>query len=387
MSSVKVVLKVGQPKKDGTIPILLRVIAKRRAKYFSTGYSVKESQFRPGQENWVVKHPDSVLINAAIESKRAKLAETLYLADINNQEIDVDDLGNKKPKGTFFSAIKSRMNTLENNNQVASYNRLKAKLNILKTDGMKDVLLVDLNKQWVEKYISNRRSAGCKISTIKKDLTDFSSVLSSLDSYEGKDWFKQAQGKLKAAPVDRAKLTLKEIKAMESATLYGLDDIARDIFLFSFYCHGMRFQNVVMFEKKMIKNGVLRYRMNKGQSIREIQVHAKLQGIIDKYNGKPYLFPVVKELITDNWKKKQLIDSAASLLSPHIKRVAVVCGIEKNVSMHVARHTFSYLSLERGVSMEILKDALGHSDFKTTQMYLKSLSDTQINESVKGLYD
>lgn len=387
MASVKVVLKENQPKKDGTIPILIRVIAGRRSKYFSTGYAVKPSQFREGLENWVVKHNDAVLINAAIETKRAKLAETIYLADIEGKKIDVEDLGNKKPRGTFFTAIKIRMNSLEANNQVASYNRLHAKLNILKKAWGRDVLLSDLSKTWVDKYISHRISEGSKISTIKKDLTDFTTVLSSLDSYQGKDWFKLAQKKLKADPVNREKLTLEEIKLMEDTKLYGLDDLARNMFLFSFYCHGMRFQNVAMFEKSMVKNGVIRYRMNKGKKVREIEVHTKLQKIIDKYNSKPYMFPVVKELIKDNWQKKALVDSACSLVNMHLKRVAVICGIDKNISTHISRHSFSYLSLQRGVSMEVLKDALGHSDFGTTQKYLKSLSDKHINEAVKGLYD
>lgn len=387
MGSVKVVLKQSQPKKDGTIPILIRVITHRRAKYISTGYAVKESQFREGQENWVYKHSDAILINAAIESKRSKYAAQIYTSDINDTKISIDDFGKqKKGRGTFYTAIKMRMNTLEANNQVPMYNRLRAKLNVLKLAWSKDVLLADLSKEWVAKYISHRRAKGIKLSSIKKDLSDFSNVLNNID-YDGKDWFKLAQRTLKADPVNREKLSLEEIKALEGAVLTGLNDVARDMFLFAYYCHGMRFQNVAMFEKSMIKNGVIRYRMNKGKKMREIDVHDRLAGIISKYNAKPYLFPVVKELIKDNWQKKNVIDSANALINAHLKRVAIICGIEKNLSTHIARHSFSYLSLNRGVSMEILKDALGHSNFGTTQVYLKSLSDSKINEAVKGLYD
>lgn len=383
MASIKVVLKENQPKKDGTVPVLIRVIAGRKAKYFSTGYSVRENQFRSGSENWIVRHPDCILMNRAIETKRSKYAEAVFLADIEGRKLDVENLG-KKNRGTFFTAIKMRMNNLEANNQVASYNRLRAKLNILKVAWGKDVLLCDLNKLWIDKYI-NFRIKNCKISTIKKDLTDFSGVLNSIE-FEGKDWFKLAQKKLKADPVNREKLTLEEIKSIEQVKLYGLNDVARDMFLFSFYCHGMRFQNVAMFDGK-VSNGLIRYRMNKGKKVREIEVHPKLQNIINKYSGKPYMFGIVKELIKDNWQKKALIDSASSLINLRLKRVAVICGIEKNVHFHIARHSFSYLTLQRGVSMEIIKDALGHSSFSVTQVYLKSLSDEKINEAVKGLYD
>ena len=46
-------------------------------------------------------------------------------------------------------------------------------------------------------------------------------------------------------------------------------------------------------------------------------------------------------------------------------------GIEKQVSFHVARHTFATLALSLGVSMEVLSKLLGHQDLKTTQIYGK----------------
>lgn len=387
MASIKIVLKMNQPRKDGTIPILIRVTAGRRSKYFSTGYSVKENQFRDGSENWVVKHPDAILINAAIEAKRSKLAEKVYLADIEGTDIDVDEIGSKKSKGTFFTAIKIKMNSFESRNQVASYNRLHAKLKIIQNAWGKDVHLSDIGPKWVNKYVSYRMQEGCKISTIKKDLSDFSGVLNSIETYNGKDWFNLAQKTLKAEPPVKEKLTLQEIKELEKANLSGLNDIARDMFLFSFYCQGMRFQNVATFQKSMIKNGMIRYRMNKGKKVREIEIHPKLKNIIDKYHGSPYMFPVVKKEITDNWNRKYLIDSANALINANLKRVAIIAGVEKNLSMHIARHSFAFLTKERGVNTEIIKDALGHSTSKMTEVYLQSLSDSKINEAVKGLYD
>lgn len=387
MASIKIVLKSNQPRKDGTIPVLIRVTAGRRSKYFSTGYSVKETQFREGSENWVIKHPDAILINAAIEAKRSKIAEKVYLADIEGTSIDIDEIGSKKSKGTFFTAIKIKMNSFESRNQVASYNRLHAKLKIIGNAWGKDVHLSDIGPKWVNKYVSYRIQEGCKVSTIKKDLSDFSGVLNSIESYNGKDWFNLAQKTLKAEPPVKEKLTLQEIKELEKAPLSGLNDIARDMFLFAFYCQGMRFQNVATFQKSMIKNGMIRYRMNKGKKVREIEIHPKLKNIIDKYHGSPYMFPVVKKEITDNWNRKYLIDSANALINANLKRVAIIAGVEKSISMHIARHSFAFLTKERGVNTEIIKDALGHSTSKMTEVYLQSLSDKDINEAVKGLYD
>lgn len=388
MASVKVVLKANQPKKDGTIPILIRVTIDRKVKYYSTGQSVKAEHFREGTENWVYRHPDSVLINSVIEKKRSELAAAILKAEIDGAYIDINTLsGKKRSEGTMFAAVRHRLNIAEERNQVAMYQRLHAKLELLKKAWGRDVPLADLSKTWVEKYVTFRLAAGMKKITIKKDLSDLSNCLNALERFEGVDWFKKVRKTIVADPVSKEKLSLSDIKELERVGLNGLNDVARDMWLFAYYTHGMRFENVATFKKSSIKGNVIKYRMNKGKKFREIFIHDKLKKIIDKYCNKPFMFPVVKKEIPDIWRKKDIIGSANALINAHLKRVAIICGIEVNLSHHIARHTFAYLSKKRKVHTEIIQEALGHSDLQTTKIYLASFSDDEINDAVKGLYD
>lgn len=54
----------------------------------------------------------------------------------------------------------------------------------------------------------------------------------------------------------------------------------------------------------------------------------------------------------------------------YLKEIATAVGIKKNVSYHMSRHTFSTNYLNRGGSVEVLKELLGHSDIKTTMAYV-----------------
>jgi site-specific recombinase XerD len=54
-----------------------------------------------------------------------------------------------------------------------------------------------------------------------------------------------------------------------------------------------------------------------------------------------------------------------------LKKIAKQCGISKNVSSHLARHTFATLALTKGVALESVSKMLGHSDIKTTQIYAR----------------
>lgn len=53
-----------------------------------------------------------------------------------------------------------------------------------------------------------------------------------------------------------------------------------------------------------------------------------------------------------------------------LKEIAEVCNIHKNLSTHVARHTFATQFLERGGKLEVLKELLGHSKIDTTMIYV-----------------
>jgi len=59
-------------------------------------------------------------------------------------------------------------------------------------------------------------------------------------------------------------------------------------------------------------------------------------------------------------------------LNSYLKEIADLCNIEKNLTFHLARHTFATtVTLTNGVPMETVSKLLGHSSIRTTQIYAK----------------
>ena len=68
-----------------------------------------------------------------------------------------------------------------------------------------------------------------------------------------------------------------------------------------------------------------------------------------------------------------------------LKEIAIVCGIDKNVTFHLARHTFATtITLANGVPIESVSKMLGHTDIRTTQIYAKVI-DTKLSNDMELL--
>lgn len=77
----------------------------------------------------------------------------------------------------------------------------------------------------------------------------------------------------------------------------------------------------------------------------------------------------------------------------HLKKMAVQCGIDRNLSFHMARHSFaSQVCLSLGVPIETVSKAMGHRNISTTQRYAKVTNEkvdhdvTALSHNITGKY-
>jgi len=72
-------------------------------------------------------------------------------------------------------------------------------------------------------------------------------------------------------------------------------------------------------------------------------------------------------------------------MNAYLKQIGSVCKINKNLSFHMARHTFATtLTLNNGVPMESVSKMLGHTAMRTTQIYAKVL-EYKLSEDMENL--
>ena len=153
----------------------------------------------------------------------------------------------------------------------------------------------------------------------------------------------------------------------------------RDVFIFSCYT-GLAFVDIEQLTPKHVQCGVdgkkwvftFRQKTSNKSNIPLLPVAL---GIIEKY----------KNSIVANQQQKLLPMINNSKTNAYLKEIADLCGIEKNLTFHMARHTFATtVTLSNGVPMETVSNMLGHTKITTTQIYAKVL-ENKVSEDMNAL--
>ncbi|CAM4264183.1 site-specific integrase [Flavobacterium terrigena] len=156
-------------------------------------------------------------------------------------------------------------------------------------------------------------------------------------------------------------------------------ELVRDIFVFSCFT-GLAYIDVKQLTRNNISLGIdgdkwIFKNRQKTETISKIPLLPTAEFIIDKYADYPVCLNENRLLpILSNQK-----------MNAYLKEIATVCGINKELTFHIARHTFATtVTLSNGVPLETVSKMLGHTNLKTTQHYAKIL-DKKISDDMKTL--
>ncbi|RZJ88316.1 MAG: site-specific integrase [Chryseobacterium sp.] len=103
----------------------------------------------------------------------------------------------------------------------------------------------------------------------------------------------------------------------------------------------------------------------------------KHRGKTGVYEVVPML-PIIEEII-EKYKDHPVCIKRGTLLpilsnthfNGYLKEIADLCGIERDLNTHLARHTFADIMLNLGMPLEDVSKMLGHKSIRTTQRYCK----------------
>ena len=163
---------------------------------------------------------------------------------------------------------------------------------------------------------------------------------------------------------------------------------ARDLFLFSYYSAGINFTDIATLRPSNIHDGVIQYHRHKTGKELRFPLTMQNVAILKKYlstDGNEYIFPILDS--RRHKSSQQIFNRIHKVLvavNKNLETLGKMAGIDK-LTTYVARHTYATVMKRSGVNIAIISETMGHSDIKTTQIYLDSFEDTQIAEALKNL--
>ena len=175
----------------------------------------------------------------------------------------------------------------------------------------------------------------------------------------------------KGAYKERRPLTEEEILRIRNFKFRGPLEKAADLFIFSCYT-GLSYCDIQLFDYETMTQE------------RENRVY--IDGSRLKTGSlfyTPILPPAMAILKKYNYKLPRMSNQKANA---YLKMIQECCGINKNLTFHLGRHSFATLLLSYGTSVENLARMMGHKDIKTTQVYAKILNQT-IEQQIDRIAD
>ena len=246
-----------------------------------------------------------------------------------------------------------------------------------------DIDITKIDHAFITDYEFWLRSVrNCANNTAVKYLKNFNKIIKLCLANDWLDKNPFANYKSKVKEVERVYLTEAEIQSIiEKDFKTERLSLVRDIFLFSCFT-GLAYIDVKNLTKSHISFGIdgekwIFTHRQKTESASKIPILPVTQMIIDKYEIHPQCINEDKLLpILSNQK-----------MNAYLKEIAGVCEIEKELTFHIARHTFATtVTLTNGVPIESVSKMLGHKNLRTTQHYAKVL-DRKVSDDMKILKD
>lgn len=393
--SVLFYLKKPKNYQSGPMPIYMRITLSRMPKELSIGRTCEPGKWnkKAGRANG--KDEASKNLNAYVDTFRIKI-EDIHLkllrsdSELGPEIILNTFLGKKERPNLLLEVFQEHNDKLEaligngfTKGTLTKYNTTKKHLQGFMKARFKisDIEIRKIEYHFITEFDFYLRSTcSCANNSAIKHLKNLGKILREClaKKWIAHDPFAGHKNKLKK--VERVKLSEEELamlykKEISNARICQV----RDVFLFCCYT-GLSFIDVQKLGRSDIQKGMdgrewIFIKREKTAVASHVPLLPIALEIMEKYS----------EHSDCQVNEKLLPVSSNQKMNAYLKEVADLCGIEKLLTFHIARHTFATtVTLGQGVPIESVSKMLGHTDIRTTQIYAKVM-DTKVGNDMEKL--
>ena len=377
---------------------MLRVTKDRKRKYVSLGISVNPEHWDFSKNQPKAECPNREYIELLIAAKLKEYSAKIVELKATNQEFTSTTLVekvcvNRVNRKTVGDLFREHINSLTASGRKSYALSIKQLYNsMIEFNGHLDIPFAEMDIVWLRRYEAFLRRKGLAENTIGirfRTLRSIYNVAIEEDAVSAELYpFKKLKvSKLHQETVKRAlsKEDIERVLSYKSTNRYMRFPI--DIFAFTYYCGGINFVDIAHLTKANIVNGRLIYKRQKTKKLIKIPLQPQAVALIEKYssNDSQYLFPILSDFHKTDIQQANRIHKVISKVNERLKQMGNALNLPITLTTYVARHSQATVMKRAGVSTSVIREIMGHSSERVTQIYLDSFDNEQIDCAMKTL--
>ncbi len=382
---------------NGEHPIILRVAYLGKRKDIVTGLSCRNEEWDPENSCVRTEYSKAFSINEELVLIKAKTRQRFQELKERGKPFTPEELvlrikGKELPPQTLMEYMDLKLKELEDSVEIDmqlttfyKYRRVKRYLEefLLSERGLKNCAVSSVDEQFINRFYNfirkqtgNGQNSASSLMSVLRTILKMAIETGVIQ----KNPFTSMHFRRKQ--VNREYLTMEEIEKLEQLQdLSAHHELARDLFLFACYT-GISYSDI-----RELKKGHFIFDNDGTTFINKARLKTDIMSLVP-------LLPAAERILLKyspdqdcrNFKWKVPYNTK---LNKMLKEIATLAGIDRNLFMHLGRHTFATtITLSNGVSLESVSKMLGHSTIKHTQVYAKITGAKVKNEMSRlmGLY-
>ena len=403
MTSIKVRLYTYRETRSGTYPLVFQILHRRKKRVIYSSYRVHKECFDQEQGRVVSRRRRRVTnadeINAYIRDKVRELRKLVQLLEERERDYSVSDITdlyrsyeNDSLVTVYIDKQIARLRQEGRMGTLSAYQSALGRLKKFMNGKAGELYFSDITPGWLNRFIENLQEEGLKENTVNFYCRILRAVYNRAcnEGVTGTDdnspFRRVAFGCVKTVKRAVDGETIKKIVRAQVGDDAQLE-LARDLFLFSFYSRGMAFVDMACLKQENIVDGAIYYTRRKtGQPLR-VKMVPQLQEIVNKYRGQEeYILPILKhgdKLLYKHYRNE------LRKFNNRLKKLSSLLSLKRPLTSYVARHSWATQARKSGAPVSVISESLGHASEKVTYTYLAALDPIKVdsvNERISRLY-
>lgn len=388
------------PNSKGACSISVRITYNRKKRYYPTGISLSIEDYKKAMG----ERPRKELKEISMKLKKFEEKAHDILKDMSNfswEKFENKFYTNREASKNIETKYNQFINDYKKWDNWGTASNYQCSINSLKKF-KSNLTYEDITPNFLREYEKEMLRAGKSKATVGIYLRPLRAIFLSAvaDGQISSDMIPFGL-KRKGYEIPIVRKTKKSIqkelvkKIFDYKPLNNQTALHRDYWMFMYLCNGMNTKDMCLLKYGNIHGDIIEYVREKSINTKKEEIPIKVwlqpevRGIIERWGNKnispnTYIFNHLNDELTKE-RKRKIVQNLSKQIKTYMIKICTILEIPNSVTVQTARHTFSNILRKSGASTLLIRDSLGHSSIKTTEHYLGTIDDDEIQNAAQAL--